>query len=57
MAANRNARRFFTRSQREANEAEYSIWRVFTSDTLAMMDASGEPASHMFGIMNWPAPE
>ena len=26
-------------------------------NSLAMMDASGEPASHMFGIMNWPAPE
>ena len=40
-----------------ANDAEYSIWRVFTSDTLATIDAMGLPASHMFGIMNWPAPE
>ena len=27
------------------------------SDTLAMIAPMGEPASHMLGIMNWPAPE
>ena len=57
MAENRKARRFLTPLHAGAKAAEYSIWRVFTSDTLAMMEASGEPASHMFGIMNCPAPE
>ena len=57
VAANKKERRLETPSHHGANAAEYSIWRVLTNETLAMMDAMGDPASHMFGIMNWPAPE
>ena len=52
VAENKNDRRLGSLAHIGAKDAEYSIWRVFTSDTLAMMEARGLPASHMLGIMN-----
>ena len=52
VAANRKDNGLETPWQRGANEAEYRTWRVFTSETLAMIEATGDPASHILGIMN-----
>ena len=57
VAANRNAKRLDAPSTQGAKAVEYSIWRVLTNDTLAIIEAIGDPASHMLGIMNCPAPE
>ena len=52
VAANRKDRRLGALAHHGANDAEYSICLVLTSDTLAMIAPMGDPASHMLGIMN-----
>ncbi len=52
VAAKKNESGRGTSLTHDVMDVEYRMWRMFTSDTLATIEATGEAASHMLGIMN-----